>query len=82
MNTCSVSAKFAACPSLLIPRVMNRLPGRLQSFLEIRMKSTVLFGFLDTYGLLIKTYPSIQGILNGENDGPDSFSNKAKLKAY
>jgi hypothetical protein len=46
------------------------------------MKSTVLFGFLDTYGLLIKTYPSIQGILNGEYDGPESFSNKAKLKAY
>jgi len=59
---CSVSTKLAAFPSRSSPRVINLLPGLLQSFLDTSMKS--IFVRLRV-GELIKTYPKIQGTLNG-----------------
>jgi hypothetical protein len=64
---CSVSTKLAAFPSLSNPLVTNLLPGLLQSFLEIRLKS-ILDRFI--VGELMNTYPNIQGTLNGAYSVP------------
>ena len=75
---CSVSTKLAAFPSLSSPLVTNRLPGLLQSFLEIRLKS--IFD-LFTLGELIKTYPKMHGILKGEYSYPWNSERMLSLKA-
>lgn len=63
----SVSTKFAALPSRSRPLVTKRLPGLLQSFLDMRMNSTLE---REKLGELIYTYPRIQGTLNAAYSMP------------